>query len=57
MEKFAERKVYYQGHVDFDVSKISNLNIDLKHQVISEVMNPVKSCRNHLTHNKSKKIN
>ena len=47
----------YQGDLDFDVSKISNLNVDVKNHVISEVMDTVENGRKWFTHKKSKKFN
>ena len=55
--KIAGRTAKYQSDVDFDVSKISNLNIDDKNHVIYEVMDTVENGRKQFSHKKSKKFN
>ena len=55
--KISGRMAKYQGDLDFYVSKIRNLNVDVKNHVISEVMDPVESGGKRVTHKKSKKFN
>ena len=55
--KIAQRMEKYQGDLDFDVSKIRNLNIDVKNQVLSEVIEPVEAGIKRVTHNNYKKFN
>ena len=57
VSKIDGRMENYQGHDEFDVSKICNLNVDVKNQVTSEVMGSVESGRKQFTHKKSKKFN
>ena len=55
--KISGRMENYQGHDDLDVSKIGNMNVDVKNHFIYEVMDPVESGRKQFTHKKSKKFN
>ena len=47
----------YQGVAKFEVLNIINLNIDVKNQVFSEVIEPVETGRKQFTQKKFKKFN
>ena len=55
--KIDGRMANYHWHDVLDVSKMSNLNVDVKNHVISEVMDTVEIGRKWVSHKKSKKFN